>query len=437
MLTTRDPQGAIGSSPRRISKLAEGMRGSMILRIAGQVRTLAAAGRPVCNLTVGDFAPREFGIPPSLRERVEAALRAGETNYPPSNGVPALREAIVQFYREWLGLEHRVEEVMVCSGARPAIYAAFRTLVDPGDRVVFGVPSWNYEHYCQLVGAEAVPVPTAPGGAFLPTAAALEPMLRGARLLVLNSPLNPAGTAFEPDELGRICDVVLAENARRAGQERPLYLLYDQVYWMLTFRGLVHVTPLALRPAMRPYTVVVDAISKAFAATGLRVGWAVGPTDVIERMSDLVGHVGAWAPRAEQMATAGLLGAREEIEAYHARMRRGVEERLDRLYGGIARLREADLPVDALAPMGAIYLSARFALNGMRTPRGNTLYRNEEIGRYLLEEAGAAMVPFQAFGVPEETGWFRLSVGAVSLADIDEMLPRLEQAIARVVEANR
>src|SRR5581483_96270 len=179
-----------------------------------------------------------------------------------------------------------------------------------------------------------------------------------------------------------------------------------------------------------------DAISKAFAATGLRVGWAVGPTDVIERMSDLVGHVGAWAPRAEQMATAGLLGAREEIEAYHARMRRGVEERLDRLYGGIARLREADLPVDALAPMGAIYLSARFALNGMRTPRGNTLYRNEEIGRYLLEEAGAAMVPCQAFGVPEETGWFRLSVGAVSLADIDEMLPRLEQAIARVVEAN-
>ena len=133
-------------------------------------------------------------------------------------------------------------------------------------------------------------------------------MIRNARLLALCSPVNPTGTVFDADTLREICQLVVEENERRSGKDRPLYVLYDQVYWMLTAAGVDHVNPVALVPEIAPYTVAVDAISKAFASTGLRVGWAVGPADIIKPMNDIIGHVGAWAPRPEQVATAKFMG---------------------------------------------------------------------------------------------------------------------------------
>src|SRR5215469_6447806 len=147
------------TSARRVSAMADGMLGSAILKIAGEVRTLSGQGRKVCNLTVGDFDPRQFPIPAVLREGIEQALRSGETNYPPGNGVPSLRDAVRSYSRDWLGLDYPLEGTLVMSGARPAVYAAYRTLVDPGDRVLYSVPSWNYSYYCQLVGARGVPIP--------------------------------------------------------------------------------------------------------------------------------------------------------------------------------------------------------------------------------------------------------------------------------------
>jgi aspartate aminotransferase len=413
------------------------MAGSLILEVAADVRARTARGHRICDLTIGDFDAREFPIPATLRDGVVAALRAGETNYPAGPGMPALREAIRSFSRERLGVDYPLESVLVTGGARPVLYSAYRMLVDPGDRVVFPVPSWQNSYYCQLVGARAVPVSCDAAADFLPTRVSLEREIRGARLLVLNSPVNPTGTMFDAASLGAICDLVLEENARRAGHDRPLYLLYDQVYWMLTFGALPHVTPVALRPAMAPYTVSLDAISKSFAATGLRVGWALGPPDVIRYMGGLVVHMGAWAPRPEQVATAVLLGSGRAIEEYHRTMTHGLKQRLDVLYDGVRAMRTAGLPVDATAPAGAIYLSVRFALAGHRTPSGARLETNNDIRRYLLDEADFAAVPFQAFGVPEETGWFRMSVGAVSVADIEASLPKVRAAIERAVRADR
>ena len=417
---------------RRISVMSAGMSGSEILRIAGEIRAMTEAGQRVCNLTVGDFSPAEFRIPRFLENEIAAALHRGETNYPPSNGLAPLREAVSRFYQRALGLEYPASSVLVTSGSRPGIYGTFCTIVDRGDRVVFPVPSWNNNHYTYLTGAVAVPVATTRDTAFLPTRELLAPVIRGARLLSLNSPLNPTGTAFTPETLGEICDLVLEENARRRGGERPLYVLYDQVYWMLTFGDTRHVDPVSLRPAMAPYTIYVDGVSKAFAATGVRVGWVVGPQDIIDSMNNFLGHVGTWAPRAEQVATAKLLDAPNEVSAYGQEITAGVRQRLDALYDGIMAMRADGLPVDATAPMGAIYLSARFALNGKRTPDGQTLRTNDEIRRYLLKSAGFAVVPFQAFGVKEDTGWFRLSAGAVSMADIERVLPLLRDAVKTV-----
>lgn len=419
----------------RVSAMAGGLVGSEILKIAGDVRAMVAEGVEVCNLTVGDFGPAEFRIPPFLESAIGEALRAGETNYPPSEGIGALRAAVSGFYERRLGLRYAPESVLVTGGSRPGIYAVYRTLVDPGDRVVYPVPSWNNNHYVHLVGAEGVPVVCRSEDAFLPTRELLEPVIGGARLLALNSPLNPTGTAFTAEALGEICDLVLEENRRRGPGERPLYVMYDQVYWMLTFPPAVHVDPVSLRPEMEPFTVYVDGISKAFAATGVRVGWTAGPADVTGRMASVLGHVGAWAPRAEQVATARLLPEDAVIDTYHATMKEGVRARLDALYAGLLRLREAGLPVDAIVPMGAIYLSARFELHGRASPAGEALRTNDDIRRYLLEAAGLAVVPFQAFGMPEDTGWFRLSVGAVSLPEVEAMFVRLREALQALRDA--
>ena len=414
----------------RLSALARRMTGSEILRIVVEVREMLAQGRPLCNLTIGDYAPAQFPVPERLARDIARYVEGGQTNYPPSNGLPELRKAVVAFYRRWLGLEVPLEGVLIAAGGRPIIYAAYRTLVDPLDRVVYPVPSWSNEYYAQICGATAVEVPCGADAHFLPTAAALEPCVRGAALLVLNSPLNPAGTVFTAQQLGAICDVVLAENARRPAGARPLFLLFDQMYWMLTFAGAKHVNPVMLRPEMAKYTISLDGISKSFAATGLRVGWGVGPPDVISAMSNLLTHVGAWAPRPEQLATADLLGATDDIRAFHAKMLPALEERLQLLADGIGALKRDGFPVDSTPPSGAIYLSAQFALQGKRTPAGERLATNEQIRGYLLRAAGLAAVPFQAFGAREETGWFRLSVGAVSPEQIRALMPRLREALS-------
>ncbi|HEU4697628.1 MAG TPA: aminotransferase class I/II-fold pyridoxal phosphate-dependent enzyme [Gemmatimonadales bacterium] len=418
------------TSARRVSAMAEGLAGSEILKIAAEIRALAAQGAEICNLTVGDFAPAQFRIPRALEDGIAAALVAGETNYPPSDGMLALREAIRRFYERRLGLAYPLESVLVTAGARPGIYATYRALVDPGDTVVAPAPSWNNNYYVQMVGARGVVVPSAARDAFLPTRAALETAVRGARLLVLNSPLNPTGTAFTAEQLAGICDLVLEENARRATDERPLFLMYDQVYWTLTFGATTHVTPVGLRPALRDYTVFVDGVSKALAATGVRVGWVVGPADVVGRMASIVGHMGAWAPRAEQVAVARLLDDDAAIDAYQAELKQGLAARLDALHEGLRALAAEGHPLETIAPMGAIYLTARFALHGRRTAEGAVLRTNEDVRRWLLAAAGLAVVPFQAFDMREESGWFRLSVGAASVAEIRATLARLGPALA-------
>jgi aspartate aminotransferase len=430
-----DLSALVGTPPAgggtRISEMVASLSGSEILRIAGEIRALVAAGKPVCDLTVGDFSPRQFPIPTVLKDGIVAALEHGETNYPPASGLADLRGAVRRFYARELGLEYPVESIVITGGSRPAIDATYRTLVDPGDRVICPVPSWNNNHYVHLTGGVAVPVRCGPAERFLPRPEDVRPLLPGARLLALNSPLNPAGTAFTADALERICDLVLEENARRAPRgERPLYVMYDQVYWTLCFGGTTHVTPVGLRPEIAPYTVFVDGISKAFAATGVRVGWAVGPVDVVSRMSALLGHVGAWAPRAEQVATAKFLDDPAAIRAFHARFIHAVQARLDRLHRGLQALRADGFAVDSTPPMGAIYLAARIHPFGRRTPAGRVLETNADVRQYLLDRAGLGIVPFQAFGSIEEDGWFRLSVGAVSEEDIEAVLPRVREALS-------
>jgi len=430
------------SQPRRItfdgaiadhslSRLAAGLIGSEVLRIAAEVRAAQAAGREICNLTVGDFDPREFPLPASLVSGIQRALEAGHTNYPPSNGIPELRKSVTQFYRRELALEYPLESVVIAGGARPLIYATYRALVDPGERAVFPVPSWNNNHYAYLTGAVPVPLEVARANQFHPTPDQIEAALPGARLIALCSPSNPTGTGMKTQALEAISRLIVRENARRESLgERPVFLMFDQVYWATAFDGLGSPPPPALVPEVAPYTVLIDAISKSLAATGLRVGWALGHPAVMARISDFLGHVGAWAPKPEQVATAEFLADEGAFRSYRATMVHRLRERLGALHLGITRMRERGIPIEAVSPEGTLYLSMRLALGG--TVAGRTLATNEDARRLLLEEAGVAVVPFQAFAMPREDGWFRLSVGAVSLAAIESGLARLERVLGGV-----
>lgn len=410
--------------------MASGLTGSEILKIAADIRAMVRDGAKICNLTVGDFDPKQFPIPERLKVEIQRALDRGETNYPPSDGVPELRQSVKRYYERELGLSYPIESFLIAGGARPVIYGIYRTLVDAGDKVVYPLPSWNNNHYIHQLGAVGVPVPCSAENRFLPTVADLKPTLKDARLVCLNSPLNPTGTAMEPAALKDICEAIVAENHRRqTANERPLYLMYDHIYWPLCVGETKHVTPPQLVPEMAAYTVFVDGISKAFAATGVRVGWAVGPVDVISRMAAILGHVGAWAPRAEQAATAVLLDDQAACAEYAKGFMAGIQRRLNAAYDAFARMRSNGLPVDAMPPMGAIYLSVRINPFGKTTPAGIVLKTNDDVRRWILDTAKIGIVPFQAFGVPEDSGWFRLSVGAASEADIVDAMPRLEAAL--------
>jgi aspartate aminotransferase len=415
-----------------LSAMAHGLRGSVILRIGAEVRALAAAGQPLCNLTVGDFDPRQFPVPVQLRDHVMSALAAGETNYPPSDGMPALREAVVEYVAREHGISLPLGSVLITAGGRPAIYAAYRCILDPQEAVLYSVPSWNNDYYAGMLNARELVVRACSEHAFQPTADELRPHLASAKLLCLCSPGNPTGTVLEPHILRSILETVVQENERRGNLGRsPLFVLHDLMYGSLVFGDLPHAHPLALVPEAAPFVVTVDGISKAFAGTGLRVGWATAAPAVIARMKDFLGHVGAWAPRPEQIATAAFLRDPESIARYRQEMHQALVLRLEALYSGFTALKLQGHPVECVRPQGAMYVSLQLDLVE-RVVGDVRLNDNEELRKLLLERAGLAAVPFQAFGLAEETGWFRLSVGAVSIQDIEEMLPRVKSLLETV-----
>lgn len=425
-LTDHLPADPRAFAARALTRVAREMQGSLILGIAAEVRALIAQGQQVCNLTVGDFDSKQFPVPALLSEGVKAALDAAQTNYPPAEGIPELRKAVCDWYARALGIEVSPDWVVVASGARPVMYSTYRLFLEPGDTLLYCVPSWNNGYYGQLTDAVQQTVATKAENDFMPTAEELEGPFRHARLFTLNSPQNPTGTVIKPERLAAIARLVVAENQRRAQLgERPLLWMWDQVYWTLTFGGAQHAHPCALVPECAPYVITVDAISKSFAATGLRVGWAVLPPVFAERMKAFVGHVGAWAPKPEQVATAALLADDAAMAAFGATFRAALQERLTVLDEGLTRL-----GVHHLVPQGAMYLSVHFELFGRPGVDGQPMRTNEDVRRWLLQRAGVAVVPFQAFDLPGDSGWFRMSVGAVSVPALRAALDRLGAALA-------
>ncbi|PXW18112.1 aspartate aminotransferase [Chryseobacterium sp. CBTAP 102] len=415
----------------KVSKLAANLIGSEIVKIGNEVNDLKAKGAEIANLTIGDLNSNIYPIPALLKEEIQKAYQNNLTNYPPANGLLSLRKEVSKDLKKRWDLDYSPDDILITAGSRPLIYAVYKTIVDAGDKVVYPTPSWNNNHYAYLTSANAVEVKTKPETNFLPTADDLRPHLDGAVLLALCSPLNPTGTMFTREQLSEICELVIAENKKRGADEKPLYLMYDQIYSCLTF-GAEHVDPVSLFPEMKDYTIYIDGISKCLAATGVRVGWGFGPSHILDKMKALLTHVGAWAPKPEQEATAKFYENSENVDTFVDDFKAKLEESLKVLHNGVQHLKGKGLAVDSIEPMGALYLTIKLDYIGKTKPDGAVIENSSDLVFYLINEAGVALVPFSAFGEEKSEPWFRASVGGLAVDEIKVMLPKLESALNKL-----
>ena len=416
----------------KLSHLSETLIGSEIVKLGGEIRERIRKGEHIYNFTVGDFDPQIFPIPKELEDEIVDAYRKRFTNYPPGEGSLELRAAVSAFAKDYQGLNYSTDEILISSGGRPLIYALFRAICDKGDKVIYAVPSWNNNHYVHFVEGEHIVIEAKAENNFMPTAQEIKPHIKDAVFIALCSPQNPTGTTFRKDELEAICNLVLEENKRRSPDQKKIYIMYDQMYWHLTYGNIRHYDPVSLNPEMRPYTVYIDAISKVFASTGVRVGWSLGPAELLNKMKAILSHVGAWAPMAEQKGLTKFLSQKQAIERYLSHFKKELEERLRRIHLGFIQLKEAGHNVDAVVPEAAIYLTVKADLTGKKTSEGIELKTQADVTSYLLQKASLAIVPFYAFGAPKNSPWYRLSVGTCKKDEIDEMLSKLQHALEQL-----
>lgn len=417
----------------KLSTFAETLIASEIVRLGAAIKELIKKGEKLYNYTIGDFDSSQFPIPEQMEKEIVASYHAGYTTYPAAEGELDLRSSISDFIYQYQGVRYSPQEVLVSCGGRPLIYALFKTIVDPGDKVIYPVPSWNNNHYTHFNHGEHVVIEAAAENNFMPTADQIRPHVKGASLIAVCSPLNPTGTTFKKADLEAICDLIIEENKSRKEGEKKLYLMFDQMYWMLTFGDIHHYSPVALRPEMKEYTIFIDGISKAFAATGVRVGWSLGPEEVMVKMRSLNSHVGSWAPMAEQKAVAKFLKQLPAVDTFLAGFKNEIDIRLVSIHNGIQALREKGYPVNSIAPQAAIYLTIQVNLTGRKTKDGREIKTQEDVTNYLLSDAHLALVPFVAFGANKNNNWYRLSVGCCKKEDIPDVLKKLEVALENIV----
>ncbi len=416
----------------KLSHLSETLVGSEIVKLGNQIKERIRLGERIYNFTIGDFDSNVFPIPKELEHEIVDAYKHHFTTYPAAEGILDLRKSVSQFLKEREGLEYGVNEIQIASGGRPLIYSIFRAIVDRGDKVIYAAPSWNNNHYTHFTEAQHEMIETLPENNFMPTAEEIKPHLKGATLLCLCTPQNPTGTMFPKAELEKICDLILEENRSRNNNEKKLFLMFDQMYWTLTFGSNEHYNPVSIRPEMREITVFVDGISKVFAATGVRVGWSFGPELIISKIKAILSHIGAWAPMAEQKATAKYLLQKENIDRYLVNFKEEIHYRLEEIANGFTQLKKEGFNVDVLAPQGGIYLTIKVDLAGKKKADDKILETQADVTQYLLEEAKLAIVPFTAFGASKTSPWYRLSVGTCKKEEIPEFLGKLKEAMLKL-----
>ena len=393
----------------RISKRVGSIEESATLAIDARAKALKAAGEDVIGFGAGE---PDYPTPAHIVAAAEKACRDPRFHhYTPTGGLPELRAAVADKTAADLGMPVAASQVLVTNGAKQALYNTFATLLDPGDEVLFTAPYWvTYPESIRLAGGLPVPVPTEEGNGFRATVDQLEAARTGrTKVLLFASPQNPTGAVYRREEVDAI---------GRWAADNDLWVVTDEIYQLLVYGDVEFTSIVARVPDLADRSVVINGVSKTYSMTGWRVGWMVGPADVITAATNLQSHATSNVDNVAQAAAlAGLQGpmdAAEEMRVAFDRRRRRMIELLCAIPG-----------VSCVEPDGAFYAFPSFAgaLGRELGPRRPTT--TIDLAEVILEEARVAVVPGEAFGAP---GYMRLSY-ALGDDDLEEGLNRIAKLL--------
>ncbi len=389
----------------RLSARATALEPSATMAVATKAKELKRSGKPVISFGAGE---PDFTSPPAVMEAARTAMNRGETHYTPGAGIPELREEVCRYYRERFGLTYEPAQVLIGAGVKPLVYEAFACLLDPGDEVVVFAPAWvSYVEQIRLCGGKEVIVDTAETN-FIPrledVRKALSPRTVG---LLINTPCNPTGVLYDAD---------LLRGLARIAEERDLWILFDEIYERFTYGEARHENIVALVPEAADRTLLVNGVSKTFAMTGWRVGYALGPKTLLAKMGAVQGHFTSNACSISQWASVGALKeADDDVEA----MRRAFRKRRDLM---VERL--SAMPyIRFVQPQGAFYVFVDIRACLGTSYGGKLLDSDLAFCNSLLDAEYVATVPGSPFLAP---GHLRLSY-ANSTEEIDEGMRRLHR----------
>lgn len=394
-----------------LSRRAREVKPSPTLAIDSKAKALKAAGVDVVNFGVGE---PDFDTPENVKKAAVKAIEEGFTKYTPAGGTDELKDAIAAKLRRDNGLEYARDEIVVSCGAKHSLYNSAQALFGPGDEVIVPAPYWvSYPDQILLNDATPVIVKTREEDGFVLSAGAFEAAVTSrTKALILNSPSNPTGFAYDKKAIERVADVACRKN---------VFVISDEIYEKLVYDGAGHTSIASLSKEMRDRTLVVNGLSKSHAMTGWRIGYAAGPKQVIKAMTDIQSQSTSNPNSiAQKAAVEALTGPQDSVavmrEEFDAR-RRFLVEALNRIPGLTCR-----------TPNGAFYAFPNCSRVFGKKAGERTIASSSDLAVYLLDEAKVALVPGSAFG---DDAYLRLSY-ATSMANIKKGVERIGDAIARL-----
>ena len=387
---------------------------SKILQISARARELRAEGRPIIVLGAGE---PDFPTPDNVKAAAIAAIEGDDSHYTPLDGTPDLKQAIRRKFARENDLEFDIDQITVACGAKQVIFNAFMATLDEGDEVIIPTPSWaSYEDMVGICGAGVKAVAGRPERGFVIDAADLEQAITPkTRWLLINSPGNPSGAVYTRDDYLPLLEVL---------QKHPrIWLLADDIYEHIVHDGVEFATPAQIAPDLRARILTVNGVSKAYAMTGWRIGYAAGPTALIKAMAVVQSQSTSCPSSISQAASVEALDGPQDF--LRARQQ-SFAERRDLVVDALNRIDGIDCPT----PKGAFYTYASCAgLIGRATPAGDSIDSDSDFCRLLLEQGNVAVVPGSAFGL---SPYFRISY-ATSIDELREAMARITRFAAELV----
>ena len=391
---------------KELSRTASAVKASTTLAIASLAKEMQLSGIDVVGFGTGE---PDFRTPENICEAAHRAIDEGKTKYTPAAGIPALRQAVADRLREDFGLDYKPAQIVVASGAKQNVYIMMAALLNPGDEVIVPAPYWvTYEEVVRMNGGIPVSVCGSEENLFKITPEQLEEgITERTKLFMINNPCNPTGTLYTEDELRALCAVCV---------KHDLYIMADEIYAGLVYDGQKFVSVASLGEEIKERTILITGVSKSYAMTGWRIGYAAANEQIAQVMANYVSHsTGAPSTISQIAAVEALNGPQDTIYA----MRDVFEKRRNYFVDRVSRIEG----VSCVKPEGAFYIMMNISAQRGRILGGREIRSGDDFALSLLEQEHVAVVPCSGFGAPDYVRW----TYAASLEEIREGLDRLER----------